>query len=303
MGTETTTAVQTTPKDDVDVVFTPKSDLQLAIAKGMDPATISKIMDLQERWEANQARKEYVQAMTAFKLECPAVLGKDKLVDFVNKTGGHTRYKHATIGAIVEKITPILSKHGLSISWETRQDAATVTVTCHVTHAGGHRESTSLTGPRDESGSKNPIQSIGSSVTYFQRYTMVCGLGLATADQHDVDDRDDDRQPVTMPTEKSDTDTERSREPNTEGQLDCPDAVGLIAQFIPKGSTPKGSTKPRGNHSFEIGKDWYSTLSNSLAATIGDLHANKIPARVKWRANGQWRDAVAVEAAGSEAVQ
>lgn len=180
-----------------------QSTLALAIQNGMPPETISKLMDLQERWEANQARKQYVAAMAAFKLECPAVLGKDHRVDFVNKTGGRTKYSHATIGAIVEKITPALSKNGLSISWETKQDGARVTVTCHVTHAGGHRESTPLTGPNDESGSKNPIQSIGSSVTYLQRYTMVCALGLATADQDDADMPPDTRPPVQMPQERA----------------------------------------------------------------------------------------------------
>ena len=174
-----------------------RSDLQMAIERGMDPATISKLMDLQERWEANQAKKAYVEAMAGFKRECPAVIGKDRRADF---GAGKAKYSYATTGAIVTAITPALSKYGLSLSWETQQKDRQVTVTCHVTHSAGHRESATLTGPHDESGGKNPIQTLGSSVHYLQRYTMVSVLGMATAD---MDDADDAPPAVTMPTAKA----------------------------------------------------------------------------------------------------
>ena len=166
------------------IAKTTPSTLALAIEKGMPPETISQLMDLQERWEAGQARKEFVDAMSRFKAECPAVIGKDKKADF---GAGKAKYTYATTGQIVQAITPALSKFGLSLSWETRQEGKAVTCTCHVTHSGGHRESATLTGPNDESGGKNPIQMIGSSVHYLQRYTMVSVLGLATADMDDPD--------------------------------------------------------------------------------------------------------------------
>ena len=37
----------------------------------------------------------------------------------------------------------------------------------------------------DTSGSKNAVQSIGSTVTYLQRYTLYSILGLASAEQDD----------------------------------------------------------------------------------------------------------------------
>jgi len=189
-----TTAIE---KQQTAAITAPEhSTLALAIQNNMPPETISKLMDLQERWEANQARKAFVEAMANFKRECPAVIGKDRRADF---GAGKAKYSYATTGAIIQAITPALSKYGLSLSWETKQEARTVTCTCHVTHAGGHRESATLTGPHDESGGKNPIQMIGSSVHYLQRYTLVSALGLATADMDDPDAAYDQRPPVEMP--------------------------------------------------------------------------------------------------------
>jgi hypothetical protein len=162
----------------------PNQLISLALEKQADPKIIEKLMDLHERWEAGQARRAYVAAMTAFKQEAPAVLKKHDRVDFTSAKG-RTAYNYANLGSIVQEITAILGKHNLSASWATGQEANNVTVTCHITHGAGHRESVTLTGPIDESGNKNKIQAVGSTVTYLQRYTLLAALGLATGEDDD----------------------------------------------------------------------------------------------------------------------
>jgi hypothetical protein len=162
----------------------PSRLVALALEKGADPDTLSKLLDLQERWEAGEARKQYVTAMTAFKQEAPSVLKKCDRVDFTTAKG-RTFYNYANLGSIVQEITAIMGKHDLSASWGTAQDGRNVTVTCHITHVAGHRESVTLTGPIDESGNKNSIQAVGSTVTYLQRYTLLAALGLATGEDDD----------------------------------------------------------------------------------------------------------------------
>lgn len=165
--------------------MTPPQTLALAIQKGVDPSVLKQMLELQERWEAGEARKAYVVAMTKFKAEAPAVLAKDAEVDFTSAKG-RTHYRHATLGGIIQKITPHLSRHGLSVSWSTDQRPdGSVAVTCHVTHERGHSEQVQLVAPPDNSGNKNSIQQIGSTVSYLQRYTLQSALGLATADQDD----------------------------------------------------------------------------------------------------------------------
>ena len=49
----------------------------------------------------------------------------------------------------------------------------------------GHQECTSLSAFPDESGGKNSIQAIGSTVSYLERYTLLSITGLSTQDQDD----------------------------------------------------------------------------------------------------------------------
>ena len=58
-------------------------------------------------------------------------------------------------------------------------------VTCNLAHEAGHSEETTLSGPADNTGNKNAIQAIGSTLTYLQRYTLVQALGLAAAQDDD----------------------------------------------------------------------------------------------------------------------
>ena len=157
--------------------------MALAIEKG-DLDKIEKMMELQERFEKNEARKAYVVAMTDFKANPPKI-EKDSHVKYKLKTGGTTEYKHATLANVTDKINMALSGHGLSAAWETDQDEKGIAVTCKITHILGHSETTTLKAGGDDSGGKNKIQAIGSTVTYLERYTLLALTGLATHEEDD----------------------------------------------------------------------------------------------------------------------
>jgi len=163
---------------------TPMAMIDRAIQHGATPDTLERLLALQERWEANQGRKAFDAAISEAKAEIPAIV-KHAEVDFKNKTGGRTYYKHETLHHIASVVDPILSKHGLSYRYRTAQEGNAVSVTCVVSHRDGYSEETTLTASRDETGNKNSIQSVGSTVTYLQRYTLKAALGLATADDDD----------------------------------------------------------------------------------------------------------------------
>ena len=128
--------------------------IEFALQNNATPETLEKLLALQERWERNEARKVYTEAMAAFKAEAPAVLNKDAKVDFTTAKG-RTSFTFASLGGIVQQITVLLSKYGLSVSWNTNQmDSNAVSVTCHITHVLGHRESITLKAPPDQSGNK-----------------------------------------------------------------------------------------------------------------------------------------------------
>lgn len=162
---------------------TPADLLNIAIDGKADLDKLERLMILQEKWEANQAKKAYSEAMTAFKASPPKI-EKDKKVKYTTKTGINVNYNHATLWNITEKISAELSKHGLSAAWITKQEGANVTVTCKISHIKGHSEETSLTAGLDDSGGKNTIQALGSAISYLERYTLLALAGLAT---HDMD--------------------------------------------------------------------------------------------------------------------
>ena len=162
--------------------ITPMSMLQMAVSQNADLDKLEKLMALQERWEANEARKAYISALADFKSD-PLIINKDKHVEF-QTSKGVTAYNHATLGNICNIIGAALAKHGLSYRWATEQNGK-IKVTCTLMHSLGHSESVSLESSADESGGKNSIQAIGSAVSYLQRYTLLAITGTATQEQDD----------------------------------------------------------------------------------------------------------------------
>lgn len=164
----------------------PADLLRYAIENGADLDRLEKLMELQQRYEENEARKAYVADMAEFKKSPPQIV-KDKLVGYKNKDGSVTGYTHATLGAVTNAIVEGLAKHGFSHRWDTEQQGAQVVVTCILTHRKGHSERTTLSAAKDDSGKKNNIQQMASAITYLQRYTLLAATGLATHDQADDD--------------------------------------------------------------------------------------------------------------------
>ena len=159
----------------------PAAMMMMAISKGMDLDKLEKFMELQTRWDANNARKQFHIAMSSFKANLPTVL-KDK-------TNSQYKSKYASEDALINTINPELSKNGLSATFEFPENQGDkITVICHITHAKGHRESVSLSGPVDNSGSKNPLQQIKSTTTYLRKATFEAALGIASSENAADDD-------------------------------------------------------------------------------------------------------------------
>ena len=165
-------------------VQSPAAMIAMAIQQGTDLTQLERLLDLQIKYEQNEAKKAYHQAMADFKADPPEIF-KNKHVAF-DTAKGKTEYDHATLANVTTQINTSLSKHGLSATWTTNQDEkGKICVTCKVTHAMGHSESTTLCAESDTSGGKNAIQGIGSTVSYLERYTVLAITGLATTDMDD----------------------------------------------------------------------------------------------------------------------
>jgi hypothetical protein len=118
--------------------------------------------------------------MADFKANPPNIL-KSKKVNIPNGA----KFAHATLADVCDGVCASLGEHGLSHKWETTQGDGLITVACIITHRMGHSERTTLTASPDDSGKKNSIQQIASTVTYLERYTLMAATGLAAKDQDD----------------------------------------------------------------------------------------------------------------------
>jgi len=163
-------------------VLTPAEMIMQGVKAGTDLKLLKEALELQITWEKRQAEKAYNHAIAAFKANPPEII-KESAVNF-NSGGKQVGYKYASLANVIEKVTPELSKHGLTLSWRTAQNGK-ISVTCRISHELGHHEETTLCADADTSGAKNSIQAIGSTITYMQRYTALALLGLACADQDD----------------------------------------------------------------------------------------------------------------------
>lgn len=165
--------------------LTPMEMLGAALERGADLTVLEKLMDLQERHEKSEARKAFDAAMASASAEFPTIK-KTREVDFTSAKG-RTHYKHEDLATIGDAVKPVLSKHGLSYRFRTSAEPnAPVIVTCIVSHRLGYFEENTLCAGRDDSGNKNAIQAIGSTLTYLQRMTLKAALGLAAAADDDA---------------------------------------------------------------------------------------------------------------------
>ncbi len=167
---------------------TPLAMIAHAIDKGASVETLERLMALQERWEAGQARQAFIASMAKARASFKPILKKNE--------GYSNRYKYETLSDVMDAVDGALSDNGFSYDWETEDlPDGRIRVTCVVTHEQGHSRRNSLSGhPADTADAKanmNGHQRMGGAVTYLQRYTLKAALGVAaSADTDGASDND-----------------------------------------------------------------------------------------------------------------
>ena len=163
------------------VQSTPMELIAIAIQKDLDPDKLEKLMTLQERWVASQAREAFGVAMAEFQGECPVI----PCTKVVKGSGGFT-YKYAPLDQTQVLIQPFLTTHGLSVTYSTKMHSdGYLTAFCKVSHIAGHFEISEFTCPADKEMRVNDSQRQGSVNSYAKRYALSNALNL-------VFDREDD---------------------------------------------------------------------------------------------------------------
>lgn len=161
----------------------------------VDVEKMERLMAMHERLVANEAQQKYQAALSEMQPELPVVR---------HRGNANGRYTYALWEDIHRAITPILQEHGFAIFFQV-DTSETVRVSATLTHAAGHRESTSITLPADSSGNKNAVQAVASSVAYGKRYTAGALLNFATTGEDDDAQRAVEQAPETITEEQANT--------------------------------------------------------------------------------------------------
>lgn len=141
---------------------------------------LERLMAMHERMQDRDAQAEFNAAMAAMQSDIPSIAERGAIV-----VNGQKRSDYATFEDINDVIKPIMQIHGFAITFKVENVAAGLSVTGILMHRAGHRESTTMLLPLDTSGSKNAVQSVGSSTSYGKRYVMSALLNLTTRGEDD----------------------------------------------------------------------------------------------------------------------
>ena len=146
----------------------------------VDIDKLQRLMDMQERITARNAETAYAAALSAMQPDLPVITERGKI-----DIGRGKPQSYALWEDINETIKPVLAKHGFSLSFRTGQEDGKISVTGILSHRQGHSERTTMLLPTDTSGSKNAVQSVGSSTSYGKRYTAAALLNLTSRGEDD----------------------------------------------------------------------------------------------------------------------
>lgn len=169
------------------IVQTQSSALMDALARAAadplaDAEKMERLMTLYERIADRQAEADFHAAMADMQPHLP-IINKTGVIK--NKAGGK-QAGYARWEDVVEGITPIISRHGFSLTFRIRNEGDKVIVTGVLAHRGGHAERTDAPPlAADMSGSKNGVQALGSSVSYGKRYAAFALLNIVARDEDD----------------------------------------------------------------------------------------------------------------------
>ncbi len=168
--------------------------LRLAVDKlraGEDATGIvtamEKLVELEDRVSRREAEKEFINALSKFQQECPAI-PKIRTVDYVSDGGTRTNYKFAPIQDIMKVVAPILYPLGFALSWDTEtiqtDNRFILKAYACLMHRNGHSIKSKFSIPVPEKIAKMAeTHRHCTTKTFAIRNCIVDLLGIVTADE------------------------------------------------------------------------------------------------------------------------
>jgi hypothetical protein len=149
---------------------------------GVDLDRLDRLTTMYERMIAREAETRFNIDLSRLQPKLPVLEERGAILD----ADGAVRATYATWEDTVEAIRPILARHGFALSFKPgRSPKGVPVVTGALRHQAGHKEAAEIELPADTSGEKNPVQAIGSTMSYGQRYVARMLLNLTSRGEDD----------------------------------------------------------------------------------------------------------------------
>lgn len=161
--------------------------LQAVVAGGVTAENVSAVKEvvaLYERMQDRDAEKAFAAAFVALQAEMPKV----QAIRAVPNNDGSVRYRFAPYEEIMRQVSPMLLKHGFTVTFSTRYEEARLVKVCTLQHTAGHKKSNEFAvrigkGPPAAS----ETQADGAASTYAKRGALCDALNIVV--EHDDDAR------------------------------------------------------------------------------------------------------------------
>jgi len=149
---------------------------RVAMSPDADIEKLERMLDMQERVLNRNAKQAFTADLAAMQEDLPRI---------IEHGVGHNNAKFAKLEDINDVIRPVLHRHGFAVTFRIKNENNLVWVYTVLSHKMGHSEETSIPLALDNSGNKNAVQAVGSSISYGKRYGICAMLNISTGD--DVD--------------------------------------------------------------------------------------------------------------------
>ena len=200
MGQEVGTSLATRSEPAMEVGPSVEDMMGMAIAQGESGvAALERLVALQERATDRRARMAFIQALSAFRDQCPPIQKTRQNLQFsrVDRNGVKGPAMYADIEDIERIARPVASANGLIWTWNTTVDETLMHVSCKLLHIEGHFEISTVSMPYESKAGASPQQKYAITQTYGMRYSLIAALGITTADA-DTDGNVPGQEPETI---------------------------------------------------------------------------------------------------------
>lgn len=146
----------------------------------VDLEKMDKLLNMQERIMERQGEMDFNADLANLHSNLPTIVKSGQII-----VNDEVRSTYAKFEDILEAVRPVMKRYGFAMTFKPETTDRQIKITGMLMHRSGHREEASILLPLDNSGAKNAVQAVGSTVTYGKRYVFCSLLNIATGDDDD----------------------------------------------------------------------------------------------------------------------